>query len=358
MSSQAAELAQHLARQAEAVCRHYLPHGRRRGRYWIVGDVHDTPGRSLYVRLAGPDSGPGAAGHWTDSATGEHGDLIDLIAGNRGLGNFRDASHEARRFLSLPPPPRTASEAPAPAPRNSPEAARRLFRAGISIIGTQAEAYLRGRGISGRLDWPSLRFHPALWYRSDANAPRETWPGLIAAITDSGGRITGVHRTWLDRARPDKAPLAEPRRALGHLLGYGVRFPAIATTGYVDPAGAKAGVLVAGEGIETVLSLKTVLPGMPMIAALSANHLAALEFAPTLARLYIARDRDAAGRRAAERLHARGEAAAIDVRDLVPVFDDFNDDLCRLGAGALRTALRDQLASADVLHFLGRPASV
>ena len=116
-------------------------------------------------------------------------------------------------------------------------------------------------------------------------------------------------------------------------------------------------MLLAGEGIETVLSLKSVLPGMPMIAALSANHLAALEFAPTLARLYVARDRDAAGRRAAERLHARGEAAAIDVRDLVPVFDDFNDDLCRLGAGALRTALRDQLASADVLRFLGRPDS-
>jgi hypothetical protein len=66
MSGQAAELAQHLARQAEAVCRHYLSNGRRHGRYWIVGDVHNTPGRSLYVRLAGPPSGPGAAGKWTE----------------------------------------------------------------------------------------------------------------------------------------------------------------------------------------------------------------------------------------------------------------------------------------------------
>jgi hypothetical protein len=70
---------------------------------------------------------------------------------------------------------------------------------------------------------------------------------------------------------------------------------------------------------ETVLSLKSVLPGLPMIAALSANHLAALEFAPMLARLYVARDRDAAGRMAAERLHARGSAAGIDVRDLTSV---------------------------------------
>ena len=41
-------------RNAEAVCRHYLSNGRRQGRYWLVGDVHNTPGRSLYVRLHGP----------------------------------------------------------------------------------------------------------------------------------------------------------------------------------------------------------------------------------------------------------------------------------------------------------------
>jgi hypothetical protein len=66
MSSQAADLARRLAREAEAVCRRYLSNGRRRGRYWIVGDVANTPGRSLFVRLTGPDSGKGAAGKWTE----------------------------------------------------------------------------------------------------------------------------------------------------------------------------------------------------------------------------------------------------------------------------------------------------
>ena len=102
-----------------------------------------------------------------------------------------------------------------------------------------------------------------------------------------------------------------------------------------------------------MLSLKCVLPGLPMIAALSANHLAALDLAPMLARLYVARDRDAAGRMAAERLQARGSAAHIEVRDLVPVWGDFNEDLCRLGLGVLRAHLGDQLAPADVLRFLG-----
>ena len=66
MSGPAGELARRLARDAEAVCRDYLSNGRRQGRYWTVGDVHNTPGRSLYVRLQGPEFGPGAAGKWTE----------------------------------------------------------------------------------------------------------------------------------------------------------------------------------------------------------------------------------------------------------------------------------------------------
>ena len=86
----ASELAHRLARDAEAVCRHYLSAGRREGRYWLVGDVANTRGRSLFVRLSGPDQGKGAAGKWTDAATGEHGDLLDLIALSRGFNRLRD----------------------------------------------------------------------------------------------------------------------------------------------------------------------------------------------------------------------------------------------------------------------------
>ncbi|MBN9291301.1 MAG: DNA primase, partial [Hyphomicrobium denitrificans] len=102
MSSSASDLAHRLAREAEAVCRQYLSNGRRVGRYWIVGDVHNTPGRSMYVRLFGPESGPGAAGKWTDAADGCHGDLLDVIRESLGLIDFRDVADEARRFLSLP----------------------------------------------------------------------------------------------------------------------------------------------------------------------------------------------------------------------------------------------------------------
>src|SRR5882762_7916192 len=126
MPRDASELARRLARDAEAVCRHYLSNGRRQGRYWTVGDVRNTPGRSMFVRLSGPEFGPGAAGHWTDAASAEHGDLLDVIRESCGLVDFPDVADEARRFLSLPraEPP---YEPRPPAPTGSPEAARRLF---------------------------------------------------------------------------------------------------------------------------------------------------------------------------------------------------------------------------------------
>ncbi len=64
MPDTASDLADRLADNAEAVCRHYLSNGRRQGRWWTVGDIHNTPGRSMMVRLKGTDRG--RAGKWTD----------------------------------------------------------------------------------------------------------------------------------------------------------------------------------------------------------------------------------------------------------------------------------------------------
>ena len=102
MPRNAAELAHRLAREAEAVCRHYLSNGRRVGNYWQVGDVRNTAGRSMFVRLKRKASGGRPAGKWTDAATGEHGDLLDVIRESCGLVDFHDVAEEARRFLSLP----------------------------------------------------------------------------------------------------------------------------------------------------------------------------------------------------------------------------------------------------------------
>jgi hypothetical protein len=342
MARDASELAHRLARNAEAVCRHYLSNGRREGRYWLVGDVHNSPGRSMFVRLKGPESGPGAAGHWTDAATAEYGDLLDVIKESRGLVDFKDVVDEARSFLALPcpeppplPKPRSSS-----APAGSPESARRLFGMSQPISGTIVEAYLRERGIAASHGTAALRFHPRCYYRPDEHSPAETWPAMIAAVTDLHGRIAGAHRTWLAPDGSGKAPVDTPRRAMGNLLGNAVRF------------GVAGDVMAAGEGIETMLSLRMMLAHMPMAAALSAAHLAAILFPATLRRLYIARDDDPAGDSAMAALIARAQAVGIEATTLSPLLGDFNEDLRAFGVDALRAALRVQIAAEDVARFM------
>jgi hypothetical protein len=350
----AADLARRLAQNAEAVCREYLSNGHREGGTWRVGDVDNTPGRSLMVRLTGPDSGKGACGRWVDFSTAQSGDLLDLIALTCRLHTFRDVLDEARRFLSLPerpyqgsgPAPRPAPGQAAPVPSGSPEAARRLFASAKPIPGTLAGIYLRSRSIVDVRDLPALRFHQGCFYRAHEGAPRETWPALLAAVTDPDGAIVGVLRTWLARDGSGKAPLATPRRSMGRLLGHGVRL------GDAQPAPAQAGVLAAGEGLETMLSLRVVLPAMPVVAALSATHLAGFVPPSGLRRLYIARDNDRVGRRAAEMLGARAHAEGIEALLLTPHWDDFNTDLTSLGPEALAASLRVQLVSEDVARFL------
>src|SRR5260221_12433981 len=155
-----------------------------------------------------------------------------------------------------------------------------------------------------------LLFHPRCFYRipdETTGANRyEVWPVLLATVTDLDGKVTGVHRTWLDPSGRDKAPVSSPRRAIGHLLGHGVRF------GVADD------VMAAGEGIETMLSFRDIVPTLPMLAALSANHLAAIRFPPTLRRLYVAPDDDRAGAPGIRTLTERARAAGIEALTLSP----------------------------------------
>ena len=341
---QASDLARRLARNAESVCRHYLPEGCRQGRYWLVGDVEGTPGRSLFVRLIGPESGKGAAGKWTDAATGEHGDLLDLIAANKRLASLVETLEEARHFLSFPVPEQSDTAQRTSAPTGSPEAARRLWAISRPILGTLAETYLRSRGITDLRNCGCLLFHPNCWYRADRDDPPDT-PGafaaLIAAVRDNDSALTGLHRTWLDPSGTSKANIATPRRAMGELLGHGVRF------------GSPGATMIAGEGIETMLSLRQIIPTMSMIAASSAAHLAAIEFPPVLRRLYIARDNDAAGRKAHDDLASRAQEVGIDALPLGARLDDFNDDLRQFGTEAMRADVRVQLMPEDAKQFIG-----
>ena len=76
----AVEIVALLAERAEHLCRDLLPGGRKEGPEWRCGSVQGEAGKSLGVHLGGAK-----AGIWSDFATGESGDLLDLIQAYHGL---------------------------------------------------------------------------------------------------------------------------------------------------------------------------------------------------------------------------------------------------------------------------------
>ena len=319
-AANATDISAALAAHAETVCRHFLPNGRRQGRYWVVGDIHGSPGKSLFVRL----HGPGRPGKFTDAATGHHGDLLDIIHHQSGSASMRHTLATARAFLALSSPPTAPPSASIPN-RNTVATARRLWRSCQPIAGTHAEAYLHARAIrNARRE--SLRFHPSLYYRED-DITREL-PALVAAATDRLGNLQGVHRTYLDPRHPAKARVANPKKALGYIIGACVTFPSARSTS----------ALVVGEGIETVLSILTAYPAAAGVATLSAAGLGS--FAPPPGRrIAIARDRGEAGMHSAMRLAERCMKEGNIFRILPPLLADFNDDLVAFGPDGIRRGL-------------------
>ena len=250
-----------------------------------------------------------------------------------------DLLDEARRFLGLV---RTQAGPPSPTTAGSAEAARRLFAMAQRIGGTLAETYLRERGITAVSEASTLRFHPR-WYRPDAGTPdgaRDTWPALL--VTDGDGEITAVQRAWLDPSGRTKAPVATPRRAMGHLLGNAVRFGVARSDG--RRRGHREGAVAA--------KCPNLHPACRRTLGRSPRRLL---FPPGLRRLYVARDNDPAGHWAMDQLMARAQAAGIEAMVLAPTLGDWNDDLLELGPGAVVTALPIQLAPEDVPRFWRAP---
>jgi hypothetical protein len=209
------------------------------------------------VRLDGPLFGQGAAGKWTDAATGEDGDLLDLIRLRCAFSALGPAMDEARSFLALPRPTIEPGCQPSYGRRSTREAARRLFRAGRSP--PRPRRPISGRAASPRSIPRCCVSTPPSTIAPHDQAPLRRLPAMLAAITDLEGRIVGINRTWLDVERLAVADLDAPRKVLGVLLGHGIGF------------GRATDRLLAGESIETVLALKPVLPELPMVSALTAT---------------------------------------------------------------------------------------
>ena len=233
-----------------------------------------APRPSCASRTAGSARASPASGPTPRPA--EHGDLLDVIRETLGLTRFRDVADEARRFLNLPRPSPEKSISPRNAPARASSSAKRLLALCRPIDGTLAQTYLRRRGVTAFGGTESPPFPPLLLLPrgrelADRRSGRHSLPPSPTCRTGSPASIALGSTLSSAVADHGKAPIENPRRSLGDIWTHAVRF------------GVAQDVMAAGEGIETILSLRSVLPALPMIAALSASNLAAVVFPATLA---------------------------------------------------------------------------
>lgn len=92
------ELKPRLNDRVEEIVSLLLPTGRREGREWVVGSVNGEPGRSLKVCLEG-----GKRGVWSDFATGDSGDLLDLCCMVKDVP-LEEAIAEVKKYLGIQDP--------------------------------------------------------------------------------------------------------------------------------------------------------------------------------------------------------------------------------------------------------------
>lgn len=306
----------------DQVAHHYAPPAS--GSYSLRGQYFTlNPGRadrsvgSFVITLDGPK-----AGRWNDYATGQHGDLLDLIALALGC-DLKDALREARAFLGLnhlsaedEARRRAGAEAAkrrqadarakdAEAREKRREMALALWLSGREIAGTPVEDYLKGaRGIElTRLPRAphALRFHPECYYKHIDPATGEItegrFPAMLAIAVRPDGKAAACHRTYLEHfdGAWRKARLPAPKKVLGDYAGAAIRL-----WSGLGPRGGKQRLsalppgshVYVAEGIEDALSCATILPEAIVLAAISLSNLGSLWLPETVAEVTLIADRD------------------------------------------------------------------
>ena len=304
------DIAAQLAGQAESLCRHLLPGGRREGAEWRCGSVQGEHGKSLGVHLNGAK-----AGVWADFATGEGGDLLDLIKSALKLDTPK-AIGWAKNWLGI-------DDGPAPRPRPAPkvekqdkdatkrtEAALAIWRASRPAPQTPVESYLWNRSITISVP-PTLRYNPGVRYERSGLC----LPCMVAAVQAPDRRVVAVHRTWVRSDGRGQAGVASPKKALGPIGVGAVRL------GPAQPA------LGLAEGVETALSIMQLF-GIPVWAALG-SRMDRIELPDNVIEVQIFGDNGKRGHEAAEKAadNFMNQGQRVVLRFPPVPFGDWNDAL-------------------------------
>lgn len=296
------------------------------GRYWCLNPMRpDRRVGSFCINLRpGPHQGK-----WVDYATGEHGDMLDLIERVDGCSRF-DALQTAKQLLGMMEMSqarrwhlerqraareraRQAELAKADEIRTRREGwAQRLWFSGRKLAASPASSYLIWRGIQlERLPrFPSaLRYHPSCLHRS---VDRETGevidrhlPAMLGAIAGPDGRIIGCHRTYLtirpgcrvSKAGPEDG-VPDAKKVLGSKAGGAIRL-----WSGLGPKGGKGLPLAQApegtrvyitEGIEDGMSVVHVEPEWRVLVAITLENMAKIVLPPNVSEVVLVADNDAA----------------------------------------------------------------
>jgi hypothetical protein len=195
--------------------------------------------------------------------------------------------------------------------------ARDIWGQACPAAGTVVERYLRGRGISILIP-PTLRYLPRghcyAWHPWSG----QRRPVMVAAVEHLEHGLVAAHRTWLAADGSDKATIRPERVTTGSVAGAAARLGALGADG----------CLAVAEGVESTLSAME-LSCRPGWAALSSTGLRKL-ILPAEAQdiiIFVDRDPDGAGERAARRVAGRWLGEGRKVQLVIPdrVSADAND---------------------------------
>jgi hypothetical protein len=311
------EIVSLLTAQIRPLVAELLPNGKQHGHEWAVGGIDGQPGNSMMVNLGH------RAGVWSDFATAEGGDVIDLIAAVLFNGDKGHAIRWARSWLGLDglDPARLAVTRRAAATARKPEdeqseqerrdSAARMWRGAKSFTDawggfakTPAADYLHGRGINlrqlGRVPGV-LAFSRECWN----GEVRAKLPAMLAAV-QVRNQTVGVHRTYLEitgQGRATKAKVQNAKLSLGPIRGGVIPLwrgdSALGWSQLWDaeldldwPATEADRAVTLTEGIEDALSIAVASPGRRVVACVSLANMGSAVLPPCLKDVTIAADND------------------------------------------------------------------
>jgi hypothetical protein len=301
------DIARLLARSIDSLVLDLLSAGKRKGHEWFVGSVAGEPGHSLGVHLTGAK-----AGIWSDFATGDSGDALDLVRAVLDV-DMAEALRWSRRWLGIDDGTADLPTRPAFEPANQPVSVdpdrwRGPWDKAVPIAGTLAATYLAARGLvfedpRGRV----LRFARRRARKSEADE-LEYHPALLAALSDVyTGEQCGLINIYL---RPDGSDRLRDQK--GKTVHGRAKGAAVMLSPFDEPTYG----LTTCEGVETGIAV--LMSGLaPLWACGGASVLSSFPVLSGIEALTVAADADNnnAGQRAAaaavERWRRAGRAAVI-----------------------------------------------